>query len=64
MGTIAYAAVVASAIIFGSVAAEITAEASAVFLNELFENYMWHPPVQSGTEMRPIDLLSQLAIEE
>ncbi len=64
MGTIAYAAVIASAIVLGSVAAEITAEASTSFINDLFDNYMWHPPAQSGTEIRPIDLLSQLAIED
>lgn len=64
MGTLAYAAVIASAIIFGSVAAEITAEASAAFIFELFDNYMWHPPVQPAAEARPIDLLSQLAIED
>ena len=64
MGTLAYATVIASAVIFGSVAAEITAETSAAFVIDLFESYMWHPPVEMTSEPSPMDLLSQLAIED
>ena len=64
MGTLAYAALIASAVIAGSVAAEITAEASAQFIVDLFESYMWHPPIETAGEVRPIDLLAALAIED
>lgn len=64
MGTLAYASVVVFGIFVGSVAAEIMAEASAEFVFDLFDNYMWHPPDPQAAAARPLDLLTELVIDE
>ncbi|MBI3707057.1 MAG: hypothetical protein HY246_05190 [Proteobacteria bacterium] len=51
-------------IFVGSVAAEIMAEASAEFVFDLFDNYMWHPPDPQAAAARPLDLLTELVIDE
>jgi len=46
------------------VAAEVAAEFASNFIFDLFENYLWHPPEPAGTAPTPLDLLSQLMIDD
>lgn len=64
MGTLAYAAVIFAAIAVTEVGSEVAAELGSDFLFDLFNNYLWHPPEQVGMAAQPLDLLSDLMIED
>jgi hypothetical protein len=64
VGTLSYATALLMAFAIVEVAAEVAAEVASNFVFDLFENYLWHPPEPAGTAPTPLDLLSQLMIDD
>lgn len=64
MGTLAYVAVVFAAVATVEVGAEVIAEISQAYLFDLFDHVIWQPHERLGMDAQPLDMLSELMIED
>ncbi len=64
MATAFYVALLFAAAFSANVVAELSAETGSDFIFDLFNNYLWQPPADSAVTPRPLDLLTDLLIEE